>query len=86
MLPRNQIENIVSRGLANAAGSGTTWFVTNGYSTGVARFIGDVLKAHECNAPVLGINQWKLLDRAPWTKYGAHRLSNYEMFRFTLQP
>jgi len=63
---RPAVEQLLRDGLVKAANTGTTWFLTNGYSTGVAHFVGEVLRDNDCNAPVIGCSQWDLLDQRPW--------------------
>ena len=41
---RPAVEQLLRDGLVKAANTGTTWFLTNGYSTGVAHFVGEVLR------------------------------------------
>ena len=63
---RPEVEKLLHAGLLEAANTGTAWFITNGYSTGVSRFIGQALRGNEANAPIIGVSQWDMLDQTPW--------------------
>jgi len=62
-LPPN-LELSVFKSLLTMAEAGTTWFLTDGWSSGAGKFLGKALHGNSANAPIIGIGSWDDLDKS----------------------
>ena len=59
-----RLEAKIFKSLLTMAEAGTTWFLTDGWSSGAGRFVGKALHGNAANAPIIGIGSWDDLDRS----------------------
>lgn len=54
-----------------AADSGVTWFLTDGWSTGVSGLVGEgIERSRSQRSVVISVNYWQDLDSRPWSEPG----------------